>query len=291
MGTNKATKKFEKRHLKDTLKRRKDVSKIKQKQQLKAKQKSRHAEDRGDDGKSDDKTNGKGKSENASLENMAVDEFFQNGFEIPTRTKAKRKRTTPNSEKATKKQKLQSSEQDEEDEDLSEASAAAEAVELSEGSSPDSDSDEETHKEQLEALAKKDPEFYKYLNENEPELLDFEEGDFAELDQLSEEEEKPSKRKKKAGKKAVEIESDDESASGHSGDVTLAMVDKWETAMVDQKSLRSTREVVLAFRAAAHLNEAEEGKPYKFTITDSDGNIYSVWYESSTDSSQCTTNC
>jgi nucleolar complex protein 2 len=276
MGTTKTTKKFEKRHLKDTLKRRKDVSKIKQKQQLKAKQKSRLAEDRGEDGKDDDKTNGKVKAGNTSLENMAVDEFFQNGFEIPTRTKAKRKRTTPNSEKAAKKQKLQSPGEGEGDEDLSEDSAEAETMERSEGNSSDSDSDEETHKEQLEALAKKDPEFYKYLNENEPELLDFEDGDFAELDQLSEAEEKPSKKKKKAGKKAVEIESDDESTSGHSGDVTLAMVKKWETAMVDQKSLRSTREVVLAFRAAAHLNEAEESKPYKFTITDPDGNICSV---------------
>jgi nucleolar complex protein 2 len=276
MGTSKATRKFEKRHLKDTLKRRKDISKIKQKQQLKAKQKSRHAEDRGEDGKHDDKSNGKGKAGDGSLENMAVDEFFQNGFEIPTRTKTKRKRTTPSSEKVTKKRKMQSPGEEEDDEDLSEDSAAAEAVEHLEGNSSDSDLDEETHKEQLEALAKKDPEFYKYLNENEPELLDFEEGDFAEMDQLSEEEEKPSKQKKKAGRKAVEIESDDESSSGRSGDVTLSMVRKWETAMVDQKSLRSTREIVLAFRAAAHLNEAEEGKSYKFTITNSDGNICSV---------------
>ena len=42
--------------------------------------------------------------------------------------------------------------------------------------------------------------------------------------------------------------------------------------MVEQKSLRSTREVVLAFRAAAHLNE-DKGKAYKFTITNSDGKI------------------
>jgi nucleolar complex protein 2 len=205
---------------------------------------------------------------------MTVDEFFQNGFEIPERTKAKRKRTTPGADRATKKRKQENTEdlEDEEEEDeegsASEDNAAPDPAELSDDGSSDSDQDEETHKQQLEALAQKDPEFYKHLKEVEPELLDFEEGDFPELDQLSEDE-KPSKKKRKAGKKAVEEESDD----GSTGNVTMAMVNKWEIAMVEQKSLRSTREVVLAFRAAAHLNE-EEGKAYKFTITDSDGMIY-----------------
>src|ERR1700712_3613442 len=112
MATSKATKKFEKHHLKDALKRRKDVSKIKQKQQLKAKKKSKDAEDRGEDLDGEEKTNGKGKAKTTDneFENMTVDEFFQNGFEIPERTKAKRKRTTPGVDKAAKKRKQQSAE-------------------------------------------------------------------------------------------------------------------------------------------------------------------------------------
>ena len=158
------------------------------------------------------------------FENMTVDEFFQNGFEIPERTKGKRKRTTPSADRATKKQKQQSPENNEEDENeddgeeeiSSDSNAVADTAEISDSDSSGSELDEETHRKQLEALAKKDPEFYKHLKENEPELLDFEEGDFAELDQLSEEDQ-PSKKKRKASKKTLESDSDDESTD----DVTL----------------------------------------------------------------------
>jgi nucleolar complex protein 2 len=40
--------------------------------------------------------------------------------------------------------------------------------------------------------------------------------------------------------------------------------------MEANSSLRAMREVVLAFRTAAHLND-DEGKNYKYTISDPDG--------------------
>ena len=45
MAQSKATKKFEKNHLSDILKKRKDVAKIKQRNQLKAKKKARRIEE------------------------------------------------------------------------------------------------------------------------------------------------------------------------------------------------------------------------------------------------------
>jgi len=47
------------------------------------------------------------------------------------------------------------------------------------------------------------------------------------------------------------------------------MVTKWTKAMKEQHSLRAMRQVVLAFRAAAHVNE-DDGKEYKYSISSPD---------------------
>ncbi|CZR55141.1 related to excision repair protein RAD4 [Phialocephala subalpina] len=62
----------------------------------------------------------------------------------------------------------------------------------------------------MDALAEKDPEFYKYLKENDPEALDFDEdADLVEVDGLSgsDTEEQPKKKKQKKSKKA-QVEED-----------------------------------------------------------------------------------
>ena len=48
------------------------------------------------------------------------------------------------------------------------------------------------------------------------------------------------------------------------------LIKKWKASMEENMSLRAMREVVLAFRAAAHLNDESE-KSYKYTISDPDG--------------------
>ena len=113
-----------------------------------------------------------------------MDQFFDGGFQLPELTKAtkpktgKRKRTpvegkpTPGSDDS--------------------------------GSDSDSGDDIEAHKEQLAALADKDPEFYKYLKDNDAELLDFaEDADLAEIDALSASEEEDTPRKKQKSSKAA----------------------------------------------------------------------------------------
>ncbi|KAG9604149.1 Noc2-domain-containing protein, partial [Aureobasidium melanogenum] len=119
----------------------------------------------------------------------------------------------------------------------------------------DSDSevdDPEAFQAQLDALAAKDPEFHKYMQENEPEALNFEDADLGEIDELSgdDEDERPSKKQK-----------------GEGNEVTKQMIAKWQKAMTTQHSLRATKEVVLAFRAAAHVSD-EEDKVFKYSISD-----------------------
>ncbi|KAF1851351.1 Noc2-domain-containing protein [Cucurbitaria berberidis CBS 394.84] len=259
MPVSKSTKKFEKNKLHDVIKKRKDVAKIKQRKQMDVKKKERKARD---NVKADDlegeaskkpKTNG---TKDDGFADMSMDQFFQGGFQIPEMKK--KKSTKPK----TGKRKRTPVEGEGVDEDTGEAQAGGEAS----GLESDSGDDEDAHKEQLAGLAEKDPDFYKYLKENDAELLDFaEDADLAEIDALSASEDEPTPRKKQ---KADEP-SDDESEAATSNELSRKVVQKWKASMESKSSLRAMKEVVLAFRAAAHLND-DEGKKYRYSISDPD---------------------
>lgn len=132
----------------------------------------------------------------------------------------------------------------------------------------DPDVDEAEMAKQLAELERKDPEFYKYLRENDADLLTF-----------GQEEKEPVKKSKKQSKaQAAEESEEDEEMDFDGADsdsdeeepefegipeaaepekiaVTMKMLRGWQRAMIEQKSLRSLRKMVLAFRAAAHMNE------------------------------------
>ncbi|KAI9648423.1 Nucleolar Complex 2 protein [Ciborinia camelliae] len=278
-STKKSTRKFEKNHLKDTLEKRKDGAKYKQRQQMKAKRTARNAKDAEFLGGKEDGEEGS-KAKPAAKEDtfgkMSVDDFFQGGFEIPEKL-VKKSKAKKGAEKLGKRKRTEPEEEEEDDESSDDSIGEAPVMSDSE----DGDEDEEgltgMSKSAMDALAEKDPEFYKYLKENDPEALDFEDdADFAEVDELSgDEDEQPQKKKQKKSKKAkkeavVEEEEEEEEAEEEdASEVTKAMVKKWNKAMTEQKSLRAMRQVVLAFRAAAHVNE-DEGKEYKYSISNPD---------------------
>jgi nucleolar complex protein 2 len=264
MAQSKATKKFEKNKLHDVLKSRKNVAKIKQKKQMDVKKKERKARDnaRADDVDDGSKKPSSRAEKEDKLGEMSMDQFFEGGFQVPEM--AKQSSTKPKTGKR-KRTPIENGDATGSDAEMAEATAGAE------DSATDSDSgdDAEAHMEQLVDLQKKDPEFYKYLKNNDAELLDFaEDADLAEIDALSasEDESTPRKKKKKA---VVEAESDDEEATT-GNEVTKKIIKKWKASMEANSSLRAMREVVLAFRTAAHLND-DEGKNYKYTISDPDG--------------------
>jgi nucleolar complex protein 2 len=264
MPVSKATKKFEKNKLHDVIKSRKNVAKIKQKKHMDLKKKERKARDnaKADDVEEAGKTSSSRAPKDDGFGAMSMDQFFEGGFQVPEigangkqPKTGKRKRTPVENGDA--------------------AGSDAEVVDAEE-SATDSDSgdDAEAHMGQLADLESKDPEFYKYLKNNDAELLDFaEDADLAEIDALSasEDETTPRKKKKKA---AVEPESDDDEDATTGNEVTKKIIQKWKTSMLANSSLRAMREVVLAFRTAAHLND-DEGKIYKYTISDPDGMRFS----------------
>lgn len=257
MPVSKATKKFQKDKLADTIKRRKDVAKIKQRKQMDAKKKERKARDnaRADDVEQEIAAKKlKANAKDDKLGEMSMDQFFQGGFEIPEMSK---KKTKPKTGKR-KRTPVEEDASEGSDEEMAEASGSADES----GSESESGDDVDTHKEQLAGLAEKDPEFYKYLKENDAELLDFaEDADLAEIDTLSASEDEETPRKKH--------KADEPETTGN--DLTIKTVKKWKDSMETKQSLRAMKEIVLAFRSAAHMNDEDGGKSYKYSITDPDG--------------------
>lgn len=260
----KSTKKFEKNHLKDTIDKRKETAKIKQRQQIKVKKQKRNAADKARASENEEEpaaglVKAKGETGGNDLSKMSVDEFFQGGFQLPEQ-KAKHSSGKKQKEGPPVISKRKRSGEEADD------SASVE-------DSPDAGSDDlgfegndglKEHKGDLDALAEKDPEFYKYLQENDAELLDFnEDADLAEVDQLSEAQ-APKKKKQKKDKEGL-VEEDGEE-DGSQSEVTMAMVRKWRTAMSEQHSLRAMRQAVLAFRGAAYVN-SDDGKEHKYSIS------------------------
>ncbi|KAL7793221.1 Noc2p family domain-containing protein [Trichoderma ceciliae] len=263
----KATKKFENKHLKNVLDKRKAGAKLKQKLQIREKQKSKRAQDsdflkgskRAQDAAPSSKKPAWAKAKKVT--EMSVDDFFQGGFEdiIDEKAKAgklgKRKRSEGKAE-----------EHEASGESDSDASVGGQplASESDDGDDNNDDDDDEAagpgmSKEAMKGLAERDPEFFKFLKENDPEALDFDENaDLAEVDELSAGEEEageelPKKKRKKSNKAEEE--------PAQSNELTRSSVAAWRKAMTETKSLRATRQAVLAFRCAAHLNEAgEEGQ-------------------------------
>ncbi|KAL4989196.1 Noc2p family-domain-containing protein [Aspergillus falconensis] len=259
----KSTKKFEKKHLKDVLERRKAAAKIKQRNQLKEKRKSDKAKSRAER-EDDSEEDAEQVKKQKTFAEMNVDDFFAGGFDIadPAADKKAKKDVIPKIGKR-KRSEAQEEEEEEEEAESSSGDDAAQFQDEDEGSEASEFDDAETHKKDIEALKQKDPEFYKYLQENDAELLEF--GDLAEVDALSEgeeeQDEEPAKKKKKKAAK------EEEQASS----LTVVTVQKWQKLMEEQHSIRAMRQAVLAFRAAAYLDDPD-AQEQKYSISDS--NVY-----------------
>ncbi|OTB04395.1 hypothetical protein M426DRAFT_320766 [Hypoxylon sp. CI-4A] len=268
----KATKKFEQKHLKGVLDNRKATAKIKQRHQVKAKHQAKKAKDAefyksGEDGEKGPKVNGSKKT--ANVNDMSVDDFFGGGFEIIEKSQAAAKKA---SKKLGKRKRDEPNEDENESDDGSDLEIPGDEMPVASGS--EDSGDEEANdigmsKSAMDALAKDDPEFYKFLKENDPEALEFDDADLAEVDELSasEEEDQPKKKRKKEKKQKVEDLEEDTTDN----ELTQAMVARWKTALSETQSLRAARQVVLAFRSAAHLNDDEdEGRKQTYKISSPD---------------------
>ncbi|KAJ8113765.1 hypothetical protein ONZ43_g5076 [Nemania bipapillata] len=263
----KATKKFEQKHLKNVLEKRKAGAKIKQQHVLKGKKKAQKATDaeffKGpEDAEKAARSKG---SKTANVNEMSVDDFFAGGFEFVDKApKANKSSKKLGKRKRDEPEPKQSNDDAGEDLEISDAEQPV-ASDSEEDDTQLEDGDLGMSKDAMEALAKDDPDFYKFLKENDPEALDFDDADLAEVDDLSaseedEEEETPKKKQKKSTKP------DSQGLLSQEKELTREMVARWKASITESHSLKAARQVVLAFRSAAHLNEddddQERSQPY-----------------------------
>lgn len=96
--------------------------------------------------------------------------------------------------------------------------------------------EESKHVLELSELAKKDPEFYKYLQENDTELLQFAAAQDDRDDMIDVEEGSSSRILKEE------------------------TIRQWQTAILQTRSLRALRSLIVAFRCAANMNEEDKSE-------------------------------
>ncbi|KAH7871227.1 Noc2-domain-containing protein [Lentinula edodes] len=106
------------------------------------------------------------------------------------------------------------------------------------GSVDELEEEGQNHLIELSQLAERDPEFYQYLQENDKELLEFDPDNAHEVED-----------------DAVLEDEDVEMAKEQSPALTIKILRNWQKAILEQRSLRALRKLLVAFRSAAHMNE------------------------------------
>ncbi|KAL7419909.1 Nucleolar Complex 2 protein [Cryptotrichosporon argae] len=219
--------------LTETIKKRRQVQqsrrKVEERVQRRAKQRgAARPEHAGDDGDDDDDENEVAKVSGGRVAGVArtVDELF-GGLE---------EEAEPSDEVDDAEAEEDDEEDDEEDEDEGE----------------DEEMSEEAMEKAMRDLQKKDPDFFKFLQENDRELLDFKNRPASDEDEDEDADEDEDD----------DVEDEDEMDVDEPSKVVVTprMLRLWQEGMVKQHSVRSLRKTLLAFRAAAHTNEdADEG--------------------------------
>ncbi|NWS21749.1 NOC2L protein, partial [Pachyramphus minor] len=125
------------------------------------------------------------------------------------------------------------------------------------------------HKDQLSRLKDRDPEFYKFLEENDRTLLDFDASDSSDeeeplhrppdtLEEASDEDDGEEEEQEKVKRKRVSFIS-----------VSLKMVEDWKKAAQRNLTPRLFHEITQAYKAAVATTKGDSGgDPSKFQVTD-----------------------
>lgn len=233
--TSKATKKFQNKHLKHTLEHRREVQK----------QNKKIAQRKGKSSGSEPEPPKVKKTARETFDDMSVEQFFEGGFEVP---------------KPKKGTKISTAEDDSEEESGSENEEEDQSDEGSaedDGESSEEDDDEKMA-QNMDALKENDPEFYKYLKENDKQLLDFEAVN--PLDAMSDDESEAEDSEKDEGPLS-------ESKRRSRTDITRELLKKWDDQLKSNPSTQSIQRVVAAFKSAVNFDNSEEQNS-KFTMND-----------------------
>ncbi|CCE61956.1 hypothetical protein TPHA_0B02840 [Tetrapisispora phaffii CBS 4417] len=148
----------------------------------------------------------------------------------------------------------------------SKKSKKSKAVSDEESSSDDED-DAQTMKDTMEALSKDDPDFFKYLKENDGDLLKFESVNPLDAisDSESDDQDKQADNTKESEEEVEEVNTEEISSKV---DLTVKLVNEWRESLTEKPTLKIIKEVIIAFKVAVHLNDDEKVEEFKYTVTD-----------------------
>ncbi|VEU21763.1 DEKNAAC102479 [Brettanomyces naardenensis] len=217
--TSKATKKFNKKHLKHTLEQRKKSQDYKKKIGARG---TKRSSNKGS-------SNGSMAKNGEIFKDLDVEKYFEKGIEPPK-------------EKHEKKQ-AKKEEQDEDDDEDAESS----------------DSDAEMDQKDLDDLEKEDPEFYKYLQDNDKALLDFQPMNPLDAIDDDDDDDEEEDEEADAGKEKIT------NIEAPVVDVTIEMVKEWESNLKSsQPNIKGMKHVVIAFKSAVNI---ETDRQYRYRVT------------------------
>ncbi|EJS41645.1 noc2p [Saccharomyces arboricola H-6] len=222
---SKSTKKFQSKHLKHTLdQRRKEKN---QKKRIQGRRGNKTEEEKANAAGTREQQTLKNAAKEEVFKDMSVESFFEKGIEIPKENKKLKK-------KKTVKEESEEESSSEEEEDMGKSMAK---------------------------LAEKDPEFYKYLEENDKDLLDF--GGSNPLDEINDEDAEGAEGDKKGTESSEQVEHEKEKVA-----LSLKLVRQWKKQLHDSPNLKLLRNMISAFKVAVNLNKEESIEDYKYAITD-----------------------
>lgn len=252
---SKSTKKFQAKHLKKTLDQRKKVQSHKQKlgQYKTNKGRKPAAETEEEEG-----------DKNEVFQDMDVEDFFDGGFEVPKEKKSKKSKATKEEVVEEEEEESESESEPEidsesEDDEEEEEKSKKDKKEDEEDEESDDDEEFESHKQALDDLSKEDPDFYKYLKENDRDLLDFEAVN--PLDAISDDDEDDEEDEVAASKK-----DEDKDDMKNTIEVTIELAKTWEQNVKSENpSLKSLRNLISAFKAAVNVSS---DNTYRYAVTD-----------------------
>ena len=226
------------------------------------------AEPQEEDGEEDKEAQERRKEYDA-IEDMDVDSFMKSGMfdgaEEDDEDSAEEEADEEEEEQALEGEgeegEVEESSDDEEEAESSDEGSEAEEEEEEDEEEQMLEDEVKQHAAELERLKAEDPEFFKFLEKNDSNLLSFGQDEDKDEDEEDEEESEDEQEEDEEEDEEEEEPTTPAPADGYGPqELTLTLLKTIEHAALEQRSIKGLRKLVLAFKAASHMADESSSK-------------------------------